>query len=179
MRMRSSLSERLGLERGNRGRRGHRRPERVQEEQELEEEETVKSLVLGIHWSGKLWRGWYSSLPLRGGDEQCDLLHWPVTGIEVMRIESQQRRLLEQRGSERARGREVLLTQLNINRCAFVTSCAACSWSRIDGSSGGGPSMAHRRDSYLERMKDSTLLLEKSDGDQHGASGKTAVIGTY
>lgn len=30
--------------------------------------------------------------------------------------------------------------------------------SRMDGSEGGGPSMAHRRVSYLERIKDSILL---------------------
>lgn len=30
--------------------------------------------------------------------------------------------------------------------------------SRTEGSVGGGPSIAHRRDSYLERMKDSILL---------------------
>ena len=33
--------------------------------------------------------------------------------------------------------------------------------SKTDGSSGGGPSNAHRRDSYLERMKDSILLMVK------------------
>ena len=32
--------------------------------------------------------------------------------------------------------------------------------SRIDGSSGGGPSIAHLFDSYLERMNDSILLRE-------------------
>jgi len=32
--------------------------------------------------------------------------------------------------------------------------------SRTLGSGGGGPSFAHRRDSYLERMKDSILLDE-------------------
>lgn len=31
--------------------------------------------------------------------------------------------------------------------------------SKTDGSDGGGPSIAHRRDSYFDRMKDSTLLL--------------------
>ena len=31
--------------------------------------------------------------------------------------------------------------------------------SRIDGSSGGGPSLAHLPDSYLERMKESNLLV--------------------
>lgn len=30
--------------------------------------------------------------------------------------------------------------------------------SRTDGSEGEGPSMAHRRDSYFERIKDSILL---------------------
>ena len=30
--------------------------------------------------------------------------------------------------------------------------------SSVDGSEGGGPSIAHRRDSYFERMKDSILL---------------------
>lgn len=30
--------------------------------------------------------------------------------------------------------------------------------SRTEGSVGGGPSMAQRRDSYLDRMKDSILL---------------------
>lgn len=33
--------------------------------------------------------------------------------------------------------------------------------SRTEGSAGGGPSKAHRRDSYLERMKDSILLLKQ------------------
>jgi hypothetical protein len=33
--------------------------------------------------------------------------------------------------------------------------------SNVEGSSGGGPSFAHRRDSYLERMKESILLLKK------------------
>lgn len=32
--------------------------------------------------------------------------------------------------------------------------------SKPDGSAGGGPSMAHRRDSYFDRMKDSILLQE-------------------
>lgn len=32
------------------------------------------------------------------------------------------------------------------------------SFSKIDGSAGGGPSSAHLRDSYLERMNDSILL---------------------
>lgn len=31
--------------------------------------------------------------------------------------------------------------------------------SNVEGSSGGGPSRAQRRDSYLERMKDSILLV--------------------
>lgn len=31
--------------------------------------------------------------------------------------------------------------------------------SRTEGSEGGGPSIAHLRDSYLERMKDSILLF--------------------
>ena len=42
----------------------------------------------------------------------------------------------------------------------MVLACASVSSadSRIDGSKGGGPSRAHRRDSYFERMKDSILL---------------------
>lgn len=30
--------------------------------------------------------------------------------------------------------------------------------SNVEGSAGGGPSIAHRRDSYLERIKESILL---------------------
>jgi hypothetical protein len=32
--------------------------------------------------------------------------------------------------------------------------------SKTDGSAGGGPCRAHRRDSYFERINDSTLLLK-------------------
>lgn len=34
--------------------------------------------------------------------------------------------------------------------------------SRTEGSAGGGPSIAQRRDSYLERIKDSILLLVRA-----------------
>ena len=37
--------------------------------------------------------------------------------------------------------------------------------SRTLGSEGGGPSMAQRRDSYFDRMKDSILLIEIAISD--------------
>lgn len=37
------------------------------------------------------------------------------------------------------------------------TGPSATSPSRTDGSAGGGPSIAHRRDSYFDRTKDSIL----------------------
>lgn len=39
-----------------------------------------------------------------------------------------------------------------------VEDSAAVVDSNVEGSAGGGPSIAHRRDSYLERMKESNLL---------------------
>lgn len=41
------------------------------------------------------------------------------------------------------------------------TSSTAAPSSRTDGSEGGGPSFAHLRDSYLERMYESILLGKK------------------
>ena len=42
---------------------------------------------------------------------------------------------------------------------AGIAGCSSVApSSRIDGSEGGGPSRAHRRDSYLDRMKESILL---------------------
>ena len=40
---------------------------------------------------------------------------------------------------------------------AAATGTSAASLSRTDGSAGGGPSIAHRRDSYFDRIKDSIL----------------------
>ena len=47
--------------------------------------------------------------------------------------------------------------------CAWVTGCAAggASVFKTEGSSGGLPSIAHLFVSYLERMNDSILLLQK------------------
>lgn len=45
--------------------------------------------------------------------------------------------------------------------CAGIVAAgtgAAADWvSRVEGSAGGGPSIAHRLDSYLERMNESIL----------------------
>jgi hypothetical protein len=41
---------------------------------------------------------------------------------------------------------------------AVVEDSAGVLDSNVEGSAGGGPSVAHRRDSYLERMKESILL---------------------
>lgn len=41
---------------------------------------------------------------------------------------------------------------------AEVEDSAGVLDSNVEGSAGGGPSTAHRRDSYLERMKESNLL---------------------
>lgn len=48
--------------------------------------------------------------------------------------------------------------------------------SRTDGSEGGGPSMAHRRDSYFERMNDS-ILLRKWDQKGNAPSRKDSLVG--
>ena len=73
------------------------------------------------------------------------------------------------RGTERlAVGACELRVEVGVG--AVSKSCAAAAgdaspleagWagpSRTDGSEGGGPSLAHRRDSYFERIKDSILL---------------------
>jgi hypothetical protein len=44
------------------------------------------------------------------------------------------------------------------NDSEFTGAEVPDSFSKIDGSEGGGPSSAHLRDSYLERMNDSILL---------------------
>ena len=51
--------------------------------------------------------------------------------------------------------------------CVAAGCAAPEPLSRTDGSAGGGPSSAHLRDSYLERMKDSILL---------GTGGQTVSI---
>ena len=49
--------------------------------------------------------------------------------------------------------------------------------SSVDGSDGGGPSIAHRRDSYFERMNDSILLLHASAGREVAQKVKNPLIG--
>ena len=44
---------------------------------------------------------------------------------------------------------------------AAVEDSAGVLDSNVEGSAGGGPSTAHRRDSYLERIKESILLYNE------------------
>jgi hypothetical protein len=48
--------------------------------------------------------------------------------------------------------------------------------SSTDGSDGGGPSIAHRRDSYLERMNESILLYQRIKPGRGNVRGKYALI---
>ena len=47
--------------------------------------------------------------------------------------------------------------------CAGAGSDTGAESSRMEGSAGGGPSCAHLRVSYFDRMNDSILLLFASD----------------
>ena len=56
--------------------------------------------------------------------------------------------------------------QLEVDRMAGNLTgeeplCPPLPSSKIDGSEGTGPSIAHRRDSYFDRMKDSILLSRR------------------
>lgn len=59
-----------------------------------------------------------------------------------------------------------------------MTALAGTS-SRVDGSEGGGPSRAHRLDSYFERMNESSLLKPSSGKLRSETQRKLTVPGAY